>query len=209
MKKTVGRTLSALFDYYIPFPLPGKMALALVFHQAAYSVSGLFLPTAQTYFKEHNLDPALVEQITDRTVRIREREKWFPYLHIMHDNPTIAGPLIGYYFALDMKEGAYSIPHQVIFKIAARAGYNNLPDECYVTPQAEDAQYYIFLGYAIHPIFQDYLPLTNEQMKTFALLHEIAHCTPENQALEAPPQGSPCRLYCYQAIQEDISGGRY
>lgn len=155
-------------------------ALLLIAHQVIQGGTGTLFPTGEEYLRAQNLDPALVQELSDRPMRIRGRGFW-GRLHAMNDMPTIVGVMSGVGL-MALPGNAYAMPGENRGNLLSRV----LPPaftHCRVMLQGDvDARTTLALLANMPREKLEHVPLTDREAQLAVAFHEMAHCHSGNRA---------------------------
>lgn len=161
--------LKAAAQYYVPVSFKA-IALGFYFNEICQPVAGFMLPTAEDYLRAKGLDPAISRQLTDKTVRLRDRTTPFGYLHALHDMYGLPNIIMSAY--LFKEDGLAYAKTDSMFSALTGFRLHHL-NQCHVLMPGPNfgPQHLVSPGDAVIENLPD-----SEQTLLFVLLHELAHC---------------------------------
>jgi hypothetical protein len=156
----------------------------LVAHQAVHTGTGLLFPTGEDYLKSQGLNPALAEKLSDRPIRVRERNA-AGLIHAANDLPTIFGLATGVAM-LGMEGQAYAIPGEntpgnIILQYTPLAQYTH----CSVMTQGNvSARTTIAALGNISEGQIENIRISDRESQLMVVFHEFRHCDSHNRRLD-------------------------
>lgn len=149
----------------------------LLAHQLIQTPTVMLFPKAEDYLKDKGVDSAVAQELSDRTIRVRERD-FLGRLHSYNDFPTVIGMMFGAGVLLEPAQ-AYAHPD-----LATR-----LLNQCPVTMPAQDvsARHVIAALGSLNNLEAatiENIPLTDEQARMAIAFHEFRHCSTENTKVD-------------------------
>ena len=166
----------------------GALALVLAGHQVLHTGTGMLFPTGEDYMQSQGLDPALARQLSDNTIRVRQRDFWGT-LHAANDLPTIFG-LATTITMMSIPGQAYAIP-----------GHNGTGALLRHTPLGQYLHCSVMLqddvtaretvatlaGVSPHQI--ENIKISDHESRLAVAFHEFRHCDSDNAANEGLAEG--------------------
>jgi hypothetical protein len=149
----------------------------LLAHQLIQTPTVLLFPSGEEYLKEKGMNGAVAQELSDRTIRVRERD-FLGTLHSLNDLPTLIGWLNGAETLLEPVQ-AYAHPD-----LATR-----LLNQCPVTmaPTHMTAREALAVLGNLSPAEMaemENIPMTDEQARMAVAFHEFSHCSTVNTKVD-------------------------
>jgi hypothetical protein len=159
----------------------------LLAHQLIQTPTVYLFPKAEDYLKDKGVDSAVAKELSDRDIRVRERN-FAGTLHSFNDLPTLIG-MASQALALSEPAQAYARPD-----FATR-----ILGQCPVTMPAQDltARHALAaLGNLNETETLDIenIPLTDEQARMAIAFHEFRHCSTENAMVDPSSYASESQV---------------
>ena len=109
-KKGVAEPLRGLLSAYL-FPLAGfkRVGTGLLLYLILYPATTLYLPDGEDYLDQHGVDPAIAEELSNTTVRVRQKDNQVDRIHDIFNLPTIFA-VLNAYVARDVPIDAHANP---------------------------------------------------------------------------------------------------
>ncbi|HTK86052.1 MAG TPA: hypothetical protein VL625_13290 [Patescibacteria group bacterium] len=154
----------------------------IIAHQLIQTPTVLLFPKGEDYLKDKGINGAVAQELSDRTIRVRERDL-LGTLHSINDLPTVIGWLQGTEMLLEpvqayahpdlatrlMNQCPVTMPPKDVTARAALAALANLSD-------TETAQ-------------MENVPMTDEQARMAIAFHEFSHCSTVNTKVDPAAYG--------------------
>lgn len=168
--------------------LKGSAAFAgvLILNQAFQTATGTLFPTGEEFMQAQGLNPALAQQLSDRPIRVRERDMWGT-LHALNDIPTIFG-VAGSAAMMAMPGQAYALPGEngaanMVLRYTPFAKYTH----CAVMTQGDvSARETIAALGGFDPDYIEDTHITDRESQLAVDFHEFSHCGSDNSAHGMP-----------------------